>query len=488
MKKTAFSFLLVLAAIVSLSACGGGGGGGGTDAGQNTNPPGTTPPAWQGTLVTSPAATPIASFTQSIPSQDTGGAFNEIFPGSANVWTMDQDLALIDGFDLQFNYALYLVVGTTPFPADQNAAELTYFTPVLGTAEGVKVAAVSNGATLDLAGLGISSAVAGNYAAFLNATSDSRLQQTLDLTAATGTITVNWREAVSVDPGGLPGYVPSYRVVLRSTDGAELKELLADPAITAPLNYSKDISAYKGQKVVLSFEERSSTSPFGQAYAVIDSVSVTDGATEYATNGNFETGDMTGWTTNTPAEIQNITSGLRTVEDLAVQRSFYTVPNKLWGRWVDVFRNPTAAAIAKTVTYETWLGSDGAGIIYYAPGTNDRALTSWDTMGGRDVGLVFGNAKSVTFTSDDGTGTTGSGIITVAYDITVPAGGSVAIVNFVIMDGVDTGQIAPLDDYTKKAADIDTAAAAIVSGFWTDEQYRTGMTQEQVDGVKNFAN
>jgi hypothetical protein len=455
-----------------------------------------------GTVITSPTVSPIASFTQNVVSKDTStfSPYNEIFPGMANVWTLDQDFSIVDGFDYQFEYALSMTIGATPFPFDQEYSELSFYTPLMSAADGVKVAAVSNGATLaaSIAQFGLDNGVpvptlpmAGSYSAFLNATSDSRLQQTVDLTSTSGTVVIAWSEAVSIESGVLPGYDASYRVVVRNTDGSVCQTLLTNSQIstTGKENKSIDLNAQcTGKTVVLSFEEKSMTDPYSQTFAVIDDVSVKDSngaGSERVVNGDFETGNTTGWTTNTPAEVQNLTSGSRTVEGLDVTRSFYTVPNKLWARWVDVYENHTGSSISKTVTYETSLGSNGAGIIYYAPGSNNKALTSWDALlEGRDVGLVFGNAKSVTFTSDDGSGLVGSSIIDVTYDITVPAGGRVAIVNFVIMDGTDTGQ---LNDINAKATEIDTEAAKIVGNFWTDEQYRVGMTQEQIDAISNLA-
>lgn len=513
MKKMNGLLVLVFITAVTIVACSGGGGGGGGDGSTPTPTPTPTTQPWLGTIITSPPAAPIAAFTQSVASKDTG-TNNEIFPGQANIWTIDQDFSLVDGFDIQFNYALGLTVGSTVFSGDstgpnkgQEYSELTYFTPVMGTADGVKVAAVSDGASMKasiaemLAPATLQLPLAGKYSAFLNATSDSRLQQTVDLTSATGTVQVSWRYAVSLEAGALPGYTPSFNVIARKMDGTVCQTLFVTPITGSSPGQSKNlISSCTGTTIVLSFEEKSMTNPFSQTYAIIDSVSVRDNSgsgTERLTNGDFEFGDLTGWTTNTPAEVQNITSGVRTLEGLDVRRSFYTVPNKLWARWVDVFENHTASDISRTITYETSLGSDGAGIIYSTPGTNNKALTSWDSVGGRDVGLVFGNAKAVNYLSDNGTGTVGSGMITVSYDITVPAGGRVALVNFVIMDGTDTGLSAVTTDpttlittvdTTAKATDIDTEAAKIVTDFWTDDQYRTGMTQDQIDAVRNMAN
>ncbi len=518
MKKNLCLFLFVLAAALTISACGGGGGGGGP-----------TPPPQPGgaTLITSLSVTPIASFRQSVASQDHIGPYDEIFPGQANIWTLDQDFTLVDGFDEQFVFSLRPTISSggsssAPFPSDQVYSELTYYTPTMGAADGVKVAAISDGATV-LTSLPSSTAVrsviTGTYAAFLNATSDSRLQQVLDLTSLpTGTTSyLKWDDAVSLDISVFGGFNPTYSVVLRPLNGnpyAAPLQTLYGPVSESSLgglpvfNHSANLTAYAGQKVVLSFEVRSSTFPLGQSYAIVDNVSIQDFLNNvrpgFVTNGSFETGDFTGWTTNTPAEVQNITSGSRDVEGLTVTRSFYTVPNKLWGRWVDVYANPTGSAVTRTVTYETQLGSGGYGIIYdpvsYSTATSpaSQALTSWDSSyttfgdGTRDIGLVFGHADAVDFTSVDGTGAVGSDLIDISYTITVPANGKVALVNFVLMDGTDTGFTATTfdpanaSDHSGRATEIDTEAKNILNNFRTDPQYLMGMTQEQIGIIKNF--
>jgi len=525
MKKTIGLNMFVLAATLIISACGGGGGGGAPAGG---GPPPVLPTG--ATQITSLPLPAIMAFRQSVPSLDyTDPSSNEIFPGQANMWTLEQDFALVDGFDGQFVYALWPTIisggSWTSFPPNQVYSELTYYTPTMGTADGVKVAAVSDGATV-LSSLPSSTAVrtviTGTCAAFLNATSDSRLQQVLDLTSLpTGTPSyLRWHDAVYLDTDIFVGINPTYSVVLRPLNGnpysAATRTFYGPVSTTSPLpffNHSFDIQAYAGQKVVLSFEVHSSTFLLGQSYAIVDTVSIQDYLSNprsgFLTNGGFETCDLTGWTTNTPAEVQNVTSGPRAnLEGLTVTRSFYTVPNKLWGRWVDVYSNPTGTAITRTVTYETQLGSTDSilgnfGIIYdpetYSTTTVTvpRALTSWDASsatfgdGTRDIGLVFGHADIVEFTSSDGVGA-GSDVIDVSYVITVPAGGKVALVNFVLMDGTDTGSTAgsfdPFTDATARATEIDTEAMNILNNFWTDPQYLRGMTDAQMAIIKNFPN
>lgn len=495
MKRTYSVLAILFIAAITLAACGGGGGGG------SAPPPVTPPPTtdWQGTLITNPSVSPVTAFRQTVVSDGTS-SYYEIFPGQANAWTLDTDFTLIDGFGNQFFYALGLIVGASDLINEppQTYSELTFYTPYLGTADGVKVATVSDGASIGLTGLGLSNVKTGTYAAFLNSTSDSRMQQTLDLTSLPSGTTVNitWTDAVSLDPGSIAGYNPNYQVVIRSESGTLLRTLyntqVGTPSGLRFIHSGILLDQYAGQRIVLSFEERSSTSPFGgQSYAVIDSVSVKDLAnTEYVKNGGFETGGASGvltdWTTNVPQEVQNMTSGARTLEGLTVKRSFYTAPNKLWGRWVDVLENNTGSDINKLVKYETMLGYNGAGIIY-SSSTGTKSLTAWDNLyGSRDIGWVFGNVSFVTFTSDDGTGNVGNDFVYANFNVTVPAGGRVAIVNFIIMDGTATGNVAPIGSITKKAAAIDAAAAGILSSFWTDTQYRTGMTQQQLDAIKNF--
>jgi hypothetical protein len=324
----------------------------------------------------------------------------------------------------------------------------------------------------------------------LNATSDSRLQQTINLASApTNTaIILTWEDEVVLEEGNIPGYTPGYRVVVRNAAGAE--QQLFSAVVSSPVStHAADLTAYRGQSIVLSFEYHSSRTSGGQAFALIDSVSVRDNngtGAEYVLNGGFE-GGVVAWNSSSSPEAQNMTSGVRVLEGLDVKRSFYTVPNNLWGRWVDVFENHTGSPITTTVKYETSLGSGGAGVIY-APlaEAKVRALTSWDGSAViRDVGMAFGSASTVDFGSASSLSSAdGKDVVTVTYDITVPAGGRVAIVNFILMNGKTTGQTAT--DTTAKVADIDSEAFRIVTRFWADALYRNGMTQEQMDAIYNF--
>ncbi len=450
-----------------------------------------------GTLITSPTVTPNTIFAQTLVSHDTGtlnassGYYQESFPGEANVWNIDADFTLYDGGDYQLFYALKLSFNDTTSFEYLAYDDLTFYGPTMGTAQGVKVADVSSGRSSGFDPL------SGTYSAFLYATSDSRLMQTLNLPSVdpnTDWISLTWLDDCDLYEGNfMPGYTPNYRVAIRDTSGA----LLEDLTLSQPWG-DADLTAYQGRQVVLSFEEQSM--PDIGYPTMIDSVSVvtasvdsfSTGTIDYVTNGDFETRDLTGWTTNTPAEVQNMTSSAKKHDGLDVRRSFYTVPNKLWGRWVDMYENNTTSAITTTINYETVLGSCGSAIIYETPSTNQWALTVWEgTQTSRDIGMVFGKAdlREEYFTSDDILNDVscvgaGSDTIEIDYHITVPPGGRVALVNFIILGTYDTSLNAA--DTSTRATQIDREALKIVNNFWTDPQYRDGMTQQQIDAVINF--
>ena len=453
----------------------------------------------------SAAAGATTTYNQSVGAQYPP-LFQAPFPGQVNFWDLDRDFSLGDGGEDQFDGALQLSVtsptATDTFPIDQNYSDLTFATPSLSTGDGVETATVAKGPDFV--------PIAGTYSVWLAGTSDSRLQQEIDLTGASAPLTLSWKDDIYVAVGNFSTLTGNpaayYRVVLRDpATGALLASLLPEEtsSATSPESHSIDLSTYAGQKVLLSFETRGTNTVFGSK-AEVDDVSLTDGAgTQLVDNGDFETGTLSGWSTNSPQVLQNVTSAPRTLGGLTVTRSFYTVPNQMWGRWVDVFTNNTSATIDDTVTYTTNLGSDngtgssttsttptpGFGITYYTPGSNNKALTSWDGSGGvPDIGLVFGNSdptnppafQSSTALNVDN----GNDIITVSYQLIVPPGGSQAIVNFVIMGGVKTSLSAT--DASARATAIDTENQYILNNFWSDPRLRDGMTTEQLNHIANF--
>lgn len=243
-KKWLGWMLIALMAIVPLAGCGD----------DDNVVPLATPGPTLGVLISSPSVSPVTIFGQSLASNDpdtNGNGWIAPFPGQANVWDIQADFNLGDGADDQFDGALVLTVGATGFPSDQVYGELTFYTPTMGARQGMMLAAASDG------GLTGYSAITGTYSAFLNSTSDSRLQKTLNLTAATAPVTLDWGHNVSLGlaPWGnpIPGYVPQFRVVVRNSAGTELEELFATTLTTAG-TYSADLSAYAGQSIVLSFE------------------------------------------------------------------------------------------------------------------------------------------------------------------------------------------------------------------------------------------
>ena len=452
---------LLLTSILTISACGGDNGGSAPEIEEEVQP---VPIIGEVLDIKG-----VVSFGQTIAAADGN---SEQAPGQANFWDLDSNFSIIDGYDDQFDGALNIDVTvdavTESFPNDQTEAEVSYYGPLMGSAEGVKGVEVSSGA----------------QRAYIYGTHENYLQQSIDLTTTTNPTVLTWSSVLgSNEVYGISGVTHYYRAVLRDGDGnllANLYEINESGASGTP--GTADISAYTGQVVTLSFEVRRHS-----GYVAIDDVSVTDDvATQFIANGDFATGDLTGWTAREPSTVQNVTSGTRVLNGIEVTRSFYTVPNKTWGRWVDVYTNPTASDIVAKITYNSNLGSDSDGIIYETPNTNGKGLTTWDgDNSDRDVGFAFGSAEEIYFLSEDGIGNgNGDDDLSWSYNVTIPAGGTVSIVNFIVMNGTDTSDIAT--DITARATDIDNDVAAIVNGYSSDVQYRHGMTQKQLDTVINM--
>ena len=421
----------------------------------------------------SPTLLPAATvFLQTVAATDGDGG---PAPDQANNWDLDEDFSINDGFDDQFDGALELsvdVLGTVaPFPFDQTYAELTAFGPELDAGDGVMLVSF----TTDPGFI-----QAGTTSAALHPVPDARLQQTLDLTTAVAPISLGWSGTDASDNQNFSDEPFFMQVVVRDGSGTVLDELYRnDQTGTTGVFGTATLDAFAGLTVVLSFEQSSTSSDS----TIIDEVSVIDAnLAQFATNGDFEAG----WTVPAVMVAQNVTSGVRTLNGLDVQRSFYAQPNQLFGRSADVFFNPTGSAIDATVIYSTNLGSDGSGIIYVTPGAAGRAITSWDgDNSDRDIGLVHGVADVVTFLSDDALGSgNGDDGVEFRYNISVPAGGGVTLVNFVIMTGTDTADTAV--DITALATQVDAKAVDIAKNFRTRVIYQRGMTQQQLDTLLNF--
>ena len=485
MKRRNFSLTMISAAV--LAGCGGDGNSISTlpaptppEEPKTPETPPPPPPAPAGPELATPTALPAGTaFLQSIAALD---GERSISPGQANIWDLNEDFSIRDGGDDQFDDALMLSVDVggqlTQFPWDQTYSELTAMGPELTDRDGVK--AVSFTSDVDF----LPAPGAGTYA-YLHAGPEIRLQQTLNLTGASGGINLVW--------GGSPGYVnlgPFYdpnqyiQVVVRDTAGTLLATLFkADSNGITGTWGSAPLTAFQGQTVVLSFEQRLWGTNRGM---VIDNVSVKDTTVhEFITNGDFGAGNS-GWTVSTTKVAQNVRSGVRSLNGLQVQRTFFTQPNQLWARTTDEFHNPTAAPINAVVIYETDLGSDSRGIIYPAPGSPQKGLTTWDGgSGDRDVGFAFGTADTVTYRSDTALGANqGDDELRFSFNISVPAGGTITLMNFLVLTGTDTGRTAT--DITAKATQVDAQVADIANNFRTNIAYQRGLTQAQLDTLKNF--
>lgn len=472
MDRRIFTLGLLGAASGSLTGCLFGSGGDGVVV--PVVPPGPLPLVIELATATSlPVAT---AFAQTVLATDGDGS---VAPGQANFWDLNEDFSLDDGSDDQFDDALELEVevagNVETFPSDQTYAELTAFGPELGAADGVLLVSFSSDPQF---------VDSGTTSAVLHPVPNARLQQTLNLATAVAPINLTWSGSDRADNENFGDQPYFLQVVIRDAAGALLATIFrsGNSGGNTGAFGTGNLDAFAGQTVVLSFEQQSAT----DSSTVIDNVSVTDAvATQFVTNGDFEAGG-TGWTVPVALVSQNVTSGVRTLNGLQVQRSFYTQPNQLWARWTDVFFNPGASEVTATVRYLTNLGSDDYGIIYDTPGAVGKALTTWDgDNSDRDVGLVFGSAASVTFVSDDGLGNgNGDDDITVTFAITVPAGGRVSLVNFIIMSGIDTADTAV--DITARATEVDTLAADIANNLRTTALYQRGLTQQQIDTLANF--
>lgn len=469
-------------AILALPACEGGG----------ESPPPPPPPDLR-TAAPIPAGStpPVTSFGQTV--ADASG-LGEAFPAQANTWVVDRDYSLATGYGLQYDTALALYVGApaaplthagvladlvaaalTPFPYDQDVSEAVFLTPLFSTADGVATVAVSDGVAIGVP------ALSGARSAYLNGTSDSRLERTLAL-APGGTYTFGWTHAAILRAGALAGaasppYGPAYRVLLRdpATGVAIGDPLFSSTVDVAPTTESVVRSGLPAQ-VVLSFELRSAAGGFAQ----VDDLAVTGGAGPVAlANPGFEGGDLAGWTTRDAAESQNVRSGPRDVgpagSALRITRTFYAPPSATWARLVDVFENAGTAPVTTKAVYLTALrGATPMAVVRQA----GAAVVGWDAdalgPSARDVGLVLGNGTALV----EG----GSPFVFVVHDVSLPAGGRTAVAHFVVQRGEAAGGLTAAD----VPAGTDADCAAIAAGFPGVEAYAIDLEPGVLDLVQNL--
>lgn len=493
MDRRRFSLSMMSAA--ALAGCGGGGGSHGVAFAPIVGAPPAPPPAPADPPAVDPGpppptepqwATPTALpartvFQQCIASDDdlqTTPLYGE--PNHPNTWDLYLNFGLDDGGDDQFDRALGMRVDfagdTFVFPINQTYAELTALGPEMGPEEGVRGVSFTGDPRHTY------SNARGAYA-FLHAGPTVRLQQTLDLGTATGSVALTWTGLANIDVrSSIESPLTTFEVAVRDTSGKLLASLFrVDESGTSGTWGAASLTAFAGQVVVLSFEQLALVRG-----SVIDSVSVKDaGGAEFIGNGDFEAGEAA-WTVSTGKVARNVRSGARTLGALQVQRTFYTQPNLPWGRFTDEFHNPGAAPVDATVIYDSVLGSGGFGVIYPTPGAVDKGLTTWDAhTGSRDAGLVFGHMDAVDYRSTTATDTaSGAEAIQFSKSVTVPPGATVTLINFIVLGGTDTGLTAT--DIGARAMGVDTVAADIAHNFRTDVLFQRGLTRAQVDTVKNF--
>ena len=166
--------------------------------------------------------------------------------------------------------------------------------------------------------------------------------------------------------------------------------------------------------------------------------------------------------------------GPATMSGLSVTRKIYVPTTDAWARIIEFFTNPGATPITVQVRIDTNVGSDGSTVITASQSgdtlftTADRWLTTDDSDGTGDPSLnhnywgaggsVMPSAVSMTTFSCAGT----QGPI-VTYDLTVPAGATVAIMTF-------AGQSSNRATSQSKAMMLDMLPMAAVAGLTVAEQ------------------
>ncbi len=422
-------------------------------------------------------------------------------PGLRNTWDLGRGFALESGGDDQFVFpgAMQLHVGVPatppsadslpgdfpellPFPYDQAWGELAWTTPLSSRGAAPLAAVVASGNAL----LGREVVLAGSFGRLATggAQAGTRLSQAVDLTGVAAPVTLGWTQHGLLRDGAVASGAAAWRVLVRDTATGDELEVHAAGAVTSGPIAPLDVSAMAGRPVSIVFELRGSP----RSAVAVDQVSLQGGGVERLQNGGFEGAALTPWVVSGPDQPCQVVSGKRMVKGLEVERRVFARPELRWARFVDVFRNPGAAAVTTEVSYLHELGAGQDAVIQRSGG--QKALSSWDASlvspARRDLALVFGtSALPAAFRSATGLGLGGgSSNIWTRFPLTVPAGQVRVVVQFVVLAESRTGDGAL--DATARAAPVDQEADAIVAGFWPTTGYREGMTAEQVAAIVNW--
>ncbi len=391
------------------------------------------------------------------------GTPGTIFPPYAQLWDLNTAFMLEDGFSDTWDQAMTLQIGGVSYPADQVYANLTFLTPLITAAQGLQAAISSNFENPAI------------QAAYLPPAAETSLAQTLDLTSATGAVTLTWTDQIFPNAPFM-GQPFNYQVVIRSeADGSLLATAFQTNGGAGNTMRNFNLTAFAGQRVVLSFEANNFVIHDPGTGIRIDDVAVVDGAAvDFVTNGNFSS-NLDGWSATTAPQSQNVQAESRqvpAVTGLDVVRTAYSRPDQIWIRYCDDFTNNTGAPITTTLNYRSNLGSDGGGRNRVVPGTSNEAVSSSDTSTDSDCGFVFGTGATLI----------GFSLTTENIDwdipVTVQPGQTVTVITFALQNGVNSGGANPTA--------IEAETVNIVTNFRSDETLQEGLTGAQLQQCVNL--